>query len=58
MPNYEINYSVMLPEWGVVTIVADNEEDAANQAREHVEDLYRYEEYKDLNIDKIEEIKQ
>jgi hypothetical protein len=55
MPTYDIEFSYKLPEWGSVTLQADDKEQAELFAREYVIDSF--EDVVDLSIDEINEVK-
>lgn len=40
MSNYEVEYSCDIPNWGLVTLPADNPEQAEEFAYDYVKDLY------------------
>lgn len=56
MPNYEVDFSYKIQEWGTATLVADDKEHAEILALEYVRDNYtdafgiEVEEVKEVNI--------
>jgi hypothetical protein len=54
MPNYEIEFTGKVQEWGNVELEADNPEQAEEFAREHILEVYP--EYEDIEIEAIKEL--
>lgn len=55
MSNYEIGFTYKVEEYGVVSLTADNDDQADEFAREHVREAYP--DVTDIQIDFIKEVK-
>lgn len=54
--DYQVDFSYTVPEWSDVTLQADSEDDAAEQAKKIIEQLYP--EAIDVEIDNIRQIEE
>ena len=55
MPMYEVDFSYKLPEWGSVTLEANDVDEAEQLGREYVTDSYQ--DIEDVEIESVRELK-